>query len=174
MGALPRRSARRKEERPTVRYPQGGAKRSSEGYMPSSHARYHDQRTWRRLRARVPSVRGERPKARNHCRGEAGVRRCPRSVGFSAESPNTGSPVSENSLCETVRKVSDATETKPYGPPKRGFLAHFGLRVPAKSTPGASLAPFSDSFCRKPVCENLEYRKLSFRELPFSAIQRIR
>src|SRR5215204_2737541 len=49
---------------------------------------------------------------------------------------------------ETVRKVSDAPETKPYGPPKRGFLAHFGLRVPAKSTPGASLAPFSDSFRR--------------------------
>src|SRR5215204_2037198 len=126
MGAPPRRSARRKEERSTVRYPQGGAKRSSEGYMPSSHARYHDQRTWRRLRARVPSVRGERPKARKLCRGEAGVRRCPRSVGFSAESPNTGSPVSENSLC------------------------------------------------RKPVCENLEYWKLSFRDLPFSAIQRIR
>src|SRR5215207_9257545 len=52
------------------------------------------------------------------------------------------------SLLETVRKVSDAPETKPYGPPKRGFLAHFGLRVPAKSTPGASLAPFSDSFRR--------------------------
>src|SRR5215203_1543812 len=61
---------------------------------------------------------------------------------------NIGSPVSENFSSETVRKVSDAPETKPYGPPKRGFLAHFGLRVPAKSTPGASLAPFSDSFSR--------------------------
>src|SRR5215207_1704251 len=96
MGALPRRPARRKGERPTIRYPQGGSESSSEEDMPSSHARYHGQRAWRRLRDRVPSLRGERPKARNHCRGEAGVRRCPRSVGFSAESPNTGSPVSEN------------------------------------------------------------------------------
>src|SRR5829696_2596547 len=43
------------------------------------------------------------------------------------------------SLLETVRKVSDAPETKPYGPPKRGFLAHFGFRVPAKSTLETSL-----------------------------------
>jgi hypothetical protein len=47
---------------------------------------------------------------------------------------------------ETVRKVLEAPATKPYGPPKQCFLAHFGLHVPAKSTPGTSLAPFSDSF----------------------------
>ena len=91
MGAVLRRPARRKGERPTVRYTQAGSKSISEEGLPSSHARYHGRRTWRRLRDRVPSVRGERPKARNHCRGEASVRRCPRSVGFSAESPNTGS-----------------------------------------------------------------------------------
>src|SRR5215208_6564209 len=91
MGALPRRPARHKAERQTIRYPQGGSESSSKEYMPYSYTHYHGQRTWRRLRDRVPSLWDERPKARNHCRGEAGVRRCPRSVGFSAESPNTGS-----------------------------------------------------------------------------------
>ena len=90
MGAVLRRPARRKGERPTVRYTQAGSESISKEDLSSSHARSHGQRTWRRLRDRVPSVRGERPKARNHCRGEGSLRRCPRSVGF-RESPSIGS-----------------------------------------------------------------------------------
>jgi hypothetical protein len=52
---------------------------------------------------------------------------------------------SENSLSETVRKVPEVSTTQPYGLKKQLFSDHFGLRIPAKSTLRASIAPFSDS-----------------------------
>src|SRR5918994_4120834 len=43
---------------------------------------------------------------------------------------------------ETVRKGSEARAVKPYGPPKRYFSAHFGLRIRHKSTVRALLIDF--------------------------------
>jgi hypothetical protein len=50
---------------------------------------------------------------------------------------------------ETVRKVPEVSTTQPYGLKKQLFSDHFGLRIPAKSTLRASIAPFSDSLKAK-------------------------
>src|SRR5215216_2362106 len=47
---------------------------------------------------------------------------------------------------ETVRKVPEVSTTQPYGLSKQLISDHFGLRIPAKATLRASIAPFSDSF----------------------------
>jgi hypothetical protein len=46
---------------------------------------------------------------------------------------------------ETVRKVPEVSTTQPYRLSKQLFSDHFGLRIPAKATLRASIAPFSDS-----------------------------
>src|SRR5829696_417866 len=46
---------------------------------------------------------------------------------------------------ETVRKVPEVSTTQPYGLSKQLISDHFGLRIPAKATLRASIAPFSDS-----------------------------
>ena len=52
---------------------------------------------------------------------------------------------SESSIFETVRKVPEVSTTQPYGLSKQLFPDHFGLRIPAKSTLRASIAPSSYS-----------------------------
>src|SRR5829696_6678321 len=53
-----------------------------------------------------------------------------------------------DSLSETVRKVPEVSTTQPYGLSKQLISDHFGLRIPAKATLRASIAPFSDSLGR--------------------------
>jgi hypothetical protein len=50
---------------------------------------------------------------------------------------------------ETVRKVPEGSTTQLQEQAKQCFSAHVGLRIPAKSTLRASLAPFSDSLRRR-------------------------
>ena len=47
---------------------------------------------------------------------------------------------------ETVRKASEVLTAEPCGPPRRGFSAHFILRLLAKSTLGALLVPLFGQF----------------------------
>src|SRR5215211_5075590 len=49
---------------------------------------------------------------------------------------------------ETVRKVPEVSTTQPYRLSKQLISDHFGLRIPAKATLRASIAPFSDSLGR--------------------------
>ena len=68
---------------------------------------------------------------------------------------------------ETVRKVSDAPATYPYGTPKWYFSARFGLCIPAKSTVEALLLPLFGQFLRyvpgDRASGDVDSRELSFR-----------